>query len=73
MTVNGTQVGSVFSGKVFATGGVVNLDDLSDVLGQFLAIGSGNKTVALQFRAPSTTGSINTGNGQFVVNVIPTT
>ncbi len=73
LTVNGTQVGSVFSGKVFATGGVVNLDDLSDVLGQFLAIGSGNKTVALQFRAPSTTGSINTGNGQFVVNVIPTT
>ncbi len=72
LTVNGVQVGSIFTGKGLATGGVPESPDLSDVLGQFLPISAGNRTIALQFRAPSTTGSIGTANGQFVVNVIPT-
>jgi hypothetical protein len=72
LTVNGTQVGSIFTGKVLAIGGTPQFADFSDVLGQFLSIASGNRTVALQFRAPSTTGTINTGDGQFIVNIVPT-
>lgn len=72
LTVNGVQVGSIFTGKVLATGGTPQFADFSDVLGQFLSIASGNRTIALQFRAPSTTGTINTGDGQFIVNIVPT-
>jgi hypothetical protein len=72
LVVNGVQVGPVFTGKTFATGGTPEAPEMSDVFSQFLPVAAGNRTIALQFRAPSTTGSVGSGNGQLIVNVIPT-